>query len=96
MVCWLALAIPGREDGDPAVELFAGTVDGVIAPARRGTGGFGYDPIFELPDGRTSAELGQAEKDATSHRGRAVAAALPRLRELLAAHARMPAIAEDA
>ena len=96
MVCWLAVAIPGRDDGDPAVELFAGTVEGVIAPARRGTGGFGYDPIFELPDGRTNAELDQAEKDAISHRGRAVAAALPRLRELLAAHARMPAIAEDA
>jgi XTP/dITP diphosphohydrolase len=96
MVCWLAVAIPLPEGGDPSVELFAGTVEGVIAPARRGAGGFGFDPIFELPDGRTSAELDQAEKDAISHRGRAVAAALPRLRELVAAHARMPAKAEDA
>jgi XTP/dITP diphosphohydrolase len=96
MVCWLAVAAPAEGDADPHVELFAGIVEGVIAPARRGTGGFGYDPIFELPDGRTTAELDEAEKDAVSHRGRAVAAALPRLRELVAAHARMPAIAEDA
>jgi XTP/dITP diphosphohydrolase len=96
MVCWLAVAAPAEGDADPDVELFAGIVEGVIAPARRGSGGFGYDPIFELPDGRTTAELDEAEKDAVSHRGRAVAAALPRLRELVAAHARMPAIAEDA
>jgi XTP/dITP diphosphohydrolase len=96
MVCWLAVAAPGSEGGDPMVELFAGTLDGEIAPGRRGTGGFGYDPIFELPDGRTTAELPEAEKDRVSHRGRAVAAALPRLRELLERDARMPIRAEDA
>lgn len=50
-----------------------GTVEGRIAPAGRGEGGFGYDPVFE-PDGaggRTFAELDPAEKNALSHRGRA-------------------------
>jgi XTP/dITP diphosphohydrolase len=96
MVCWLAVAAPEGDGGDPGVDLFAGTVEGVIAPSRRGTGGFGYDPIFELPDGRTTGELPEAEKDRLSHRGRAVAAALPRLRELLERDARMPITAEDA
>jgi XTP/dITP diphosphohydrolase len=87
MICWLALAIPGTApDGtprSPRIELFSGVMDGVIAQARRGSGGFGYDPIFELPSGLTTAELAEGEKDAISHRGRAVAAALPRLRQLL-------------
>lgn len=50
-----------------------GAVDGHIAPAPRGTGGFGYDPVF-VPaegDGRTFAEMSPAEKHALSHRGRA-------------------------
>jgi XTP/dITP diphosphohydrolase len=58
-------------------------VDGAVAPEQRGSGGFGYDPIFLLPDGRTTAELPEREKDGLSHRGRAVAAAIPRLLELL-------------
>ena len=59
-----------------------GTVDGTIAPARSGDGGFGYDPVF-VPDGaggRTFAELTLLEKQAISHRGRAfraLAALLP-------------------
>jgi XTP/dITP diphosphohydrolase len=50
-----------------------GVVDGVIAPKRRGTGGFGYDPVFvpDGGDGRTFAELTPSEKNALSHRGRA-------------------------
>ncbi len=88
MLCWLALAVPGSgPDGtprDPRVELFSGVVEGTLATERRGAGGFGYDPIFLLPSGVTMAELPEAEKDAISHRGRAVAHALPRLRELLA------------
>lgn len=97
MVCWLALAAPDpRSAGRPSVELFEGVVEGRVATERRGAGGFGYDPIFELPDGRTTAELPDATKDAYSHRGRAVAAALPRLREHLTARARMPATVEDA
>jgi XTP/dITP diphosphohydrolase len=96
MVCWLALAVPAAAGEEPGVELYTGTVAGQITTARRGSGGFGYDPIFELPDGRTTAELTDAEKDRVSHRGRAVAAALPRLRELLEGDARMPGTAEDA
>jgi XTP/dITP diphosphohydrolase len=49
-----------------------GTCPGDIAPAPRGAGGFGYDPVF-VPDGdaRTMAEMSAQEKDAVSHRGRA-------------------------
>jgi XTP/dITP diphosphohydrolase len=58
---------------------------GSIVRAPRGDGGFGYDPVF-LPSGssRTAAELAPAEKDAQSHRGRALALLLPALRELAA------------
>lgn len=82
MVCALAVATSGEPD---AVELFTGVVDGEVAAAPRGAGGFGYDPIFLLPRGLTTAELPEGEKDALSHRGRAVAAATPRLLELLGA-----------
>jgi XTP/dITP diphosphohydrolase len=82
MVCWLALAIPGRDEAE--VELFSGTVDGTLALEPRGDGGFGYDPIFQLPSGETTAQLDAAEKDRISHRGRAVAAAAVRIRELAA------------
>ncbi len=56
---------------------------GSIARAPRGDGGFGYDPVF-VPNGeqRTAAELTPAEKDAVSHRGRALALLLPALRAL--------------
>ena len=83
MVCALAVAIPA--DPDPVVEVFTGVVEGRVASEKRGDGGFGYDPIFELSSGHTTAELAEAEKDRLSHRGKAVQAALPRLRELLAA-----------
>ena len=56
---------------------------GSIAREPRGRGGFGYDPVF-VPDGsdRTAAELTPEEKDAVSHRGRALALLVPALREL--------------
>lgn len=56
---------------------------GVIAREPRGEGGFGYDPVF-IPQGesRSAAELTAAEKDAVSHRGRALALLLPALRVL--------------
>jgi XTP/dITP diphosphohydrolase len=55
------------------IELAAhGVLEGRIAAAPRGTGGFGYDPVFEFPDGRTLAELAEAEKNALSHRARAM------------------------
>lgn len=62
--CAIALIDPdGRE------HLVEGTVEGRIAHEPRGTGGFGYDPIFELPDGRRMAELTPDEKNEISHRG---------------------------
>jgi XTP/dITP diphosphohydrolase len=82
MVCAIAIGIPAA-DG-PRVELFTGVVEGAVAGERRGSGGFGYDPIFLLPSGMTTAEMPEAEKDRISHRGRAVAAATPRLLTLLA------------
>lgn len=85
MVCWLALAVPDTGAEGPGVELFSGVMEGRLATERRGQGGFGYDPVFLLPSGRTTAELPAEEKDRISHRGRAVAAALPRLHVLLAA-----------
>ena len=51
----------------------AGSVAGSIALAERGSGGFGYDPIFEV-DGRTLSELGTAAKNTFSHRARALEA----------------------
>jgi XTP/dITP diphosphohydrolase len=62
---------------DGHVEVFVGQIDGTIAPTMRGTGGFGYDPIF-IPDGhaKTFAEMGAQEKIAISHRTRAVRAML--------------------
>jgi XTP/dITP diphosphohydrolase len=85
MVCWLALAEPAA--AGPSVELFSGVMEGSIATAARGSGGFGYDPIFELPSGLTTAELPEGEKDAVSHRGRAVAAAAEAIRARAAAPA---------
>jgi XTP/dITP diphosphohydrolase len=60
-----------------------GVWPGSIVREPRGDGGFGYDPVF-LPSGstRTAAELSPEEKDAVSHRGRALAALLPALRDL--------------
>lgn len=57
---------------------------GTIAREPRGGGGFGYDPVF-IPDGFdcTAAQLSPAEKDAVSHRGRALTLLLPALRELV-------------
>ncbi len=72
-VCVVALAVRGQ-----AVRSFRGEVEGELAEAPRGSGGFGYDPLFVLPElGLTFAELPAAEKRRWSHRARAVA----RLRE---------------
>lgn len=72
--CVLAVAAP-----DGRCVTAEGVCSGVIAYAPRGEGGFGYDPLFVLPDGRTMAELPVDEKNRISHRGRA----LCKLRELL-------------
>ena len=57
----------------PYGEVFStkGELHGKITREPRGTGGFGYDPVFELPDGRTVAELSPQEKNAISHRAKA-------------------------
>lgn len=64
-----------------------GVTEGVITRAARGEGGFGYDPLFqadEAPDGRTYAELTLPEKNAISHRGKALRAFAARFAEWLA------------
>ncbi|WP_020657354.1 RdgB/HAM1 family non-canonical purine NTP pyrophosphatase [Amycolatopsis benzoatilytica] len=77
-VCAAVLALPGGEE-----TVVRGEWRGVLVRERRGENGFGYDPIF-VPEGekRTSAELTAAEKDALSHRGKALRALVPALREL--------------
>ncbi|WP_293911797.1 RdgB/HAM1 family non-canonical purine NTP pyrophosphatase [Deinococcus sp.] len=64
----LVLAYP-----DGHIEEYRGEVEGKLLEGPRGVGGFGYDPLFELPDGRTLGELSVPEKRAVSHRGRAFA-----------------------
>jgi XTP/dITP diphosphohydrolase len=68
------------EDGETVVR---GEWPGVVATEPRGDGGFGYDPVF-VPAGspRSAAELTPEEKDAASHRGRALTQLLPALRVL--------------
>jgi XTP/dITP diphosphohydrolase len=67
------------QDGQP-LHTAEGTVEGLILEAPRGTGGFGYDPLFYLPElDRTMAELDLETKLTLSHRGRAIAALLPML-----------------
>jgi XTP/dITP diphosphohydrolase len=61
-----------------------GTVEGEILLAPRGSGGFGYDPLFYLPAlGKTMAELDSATRLELSHRGRTLRALLPRLAQYL-------------
>jgi XTP/dITP diphosphohydrolase len=67
-------------DGEP-LHTAEGSVEGLILEAPRGTGGFGYDPLFYLPElDRTMAEIDLETKLSLSHRGRAIAALLPMLR----------------
>ncbi|MGE5597455.1 MAG: RdgB/HAM1 family non-canonical purine NTP pyrophosphatase [Hyphomicrobiales bacterium] len=73
----VAVAHPG---GD--VHTFEATFEGRIGHEFRGERGFGYDPIFVTEDGRSAAELSDAEKDRVSHRGKAVRAAAAYLRSI--------------
>lgn len=72
--CILALTEPNQK-----TRFFEGRVDGKIIPKRRGSNGFGFDPIF-VPNGydKTFAEISASEKTKISHRGKAVAAFLQR------------------
>lgn len=76
----VALAVPGGQ-----VYVREGVLPGRIASAPRGASGFGYDPVLELADGRTVAELGE-EKQAISHRAQAVRAMIEVLNSLGAHH----------
>jgi len=60
-------------------------MDGRVIREARGSGGFGYDVVFEADDlpGRTTAELDPADKDAISHRGRALREIAPQIAVLL-------------
>jgi XTP/dITP diphosphohydrolase len=77
-VCAAVLALPDGREGSAE-----GTCEGSIALDQRGTGGFGYDPVFLLPDGRMMAELTTAQKAAISHRGRALRLLAPVMVRLL-------------
>lgn len=71
--CTVALASPNGE-----ISYTQGECQGEIIPKERGRNGFGYDPIFLIPElGRTMAELSLEEKNRISHRARAVRAAIP-------------------
>jgi XTP/dITP diphosphohydrolase len=67
----IAIAIPNSN-----IHLAVGICEGEVIPTERGTGGFGYDPIFLLPElGKTMAELSMDEKNRLSHRAKAVMSA---------------------
>jgi len=78
-VCAMALVWAGGET------VLRGVVEGVLADEPRGDHGFGYDPIFvPLGQARTTAEMSDEEKDAISHRGRALRAMIPHIEALAA------------
>ncbi|HEY70401.1 MAG TPA: RdgB/HAM1 family non-canonical purine NTP pyrophosphatase [Anaerolineae bacterium] len=79
----VALASPGGE-----IELAEGECLGEVIPEERGTGGFGYDPIFLLQErDQTMAELAMEEKNRLSHRAQSIRAILPVLRHQLGLNA---------
>lgn len=78
--CAAAVVLP-----DGTERVVEGAIDGTLIREPRGTNGFGYDPIF-IPVGetRTTGEMSAEDKDSISHRGRAMRALVPVLREILA------------
>ncbi len=76
--CTVAIATP-----DGRLHYAEGHCDGFVISEERGSGGFGYDPLFFMPEyGQTMAQLGEAVKNRVSHRARALQAALPILHRL--------------
>ncbi len=74
----IAIAIPDQD-----VQIVEGNCYGEIIPEERGTGGFGYDPIFLFPElHKTMAELEMEEKNRLSHRAKAVMNAIPILKKI--------------
>ncbi|HET7070981.1 MAG TPA: non-canonical purine NTP pyrophosphatase, partial [Nocardioides sp.] len=80
--CAIAFCAPGHE---PLV--VEGRMDGRVIHETRGSGGFGYDVLFEAVEfpGRTTAELDAVDKDAISHRGRALREIAPQIVRVLPA-----------
>lgn len=82
-VCVIALAMP-----EGAVYIAHGSVEGQILREPRGAGGFGYDPVFYIPEqGKTMAELPMAKKNEISHRARALKEAKRILKKIISNHA---------
>lgn len=78
-VCAIAAALP-----DGQILTVQGVIEGRIAYEPKGSNGFGFDPIFYLPEyGCTSAELSEEDKNAISHRGRALRAMKEKLKEVI-------------
>jgi XTP/dITP diphosphohydrolase len=74
----IAIAVPDQD-----VHIVEGNCYGEIIPEERGTGGFGYDPIFLFPElNKTMAELAMEEKNRLSHRAKAAINALPFLKRI--------------
>jgi XTP/dITP diphosphohydrolase len=82
------VAVIAVVDCDGSMSSSRGTCEGHIALAERGTGGFGYDSLFEVADGRTMAEVDPKEKNDLSHRGQAVRMAMPGIRAALSSATR--------
>ena len=75
-----AVIVYMRNAADPSPIICEGSWEGIIVLEAKGSGGFGYDPYFYLPDyGRTSAELSADEKNRISHRGQALRLLLEKL-----------------
>jgi XTP/dITP diphosphohydrolase len=75
-----------RSDRDPSPLVVQASWEGHIIDTPRGSGGFGYDPIFELETGLTAAELSPIEKNQCSHRGQALRLLVERLRNASIGH----------
>lgn len=77
-VCAMAMVYPGG-----STKTFEGKFEGFIGHEYKGTNGFGYDPIFFVPEfGKTSAEMLPEEKNAVSHRGKALKMVVEELKKL--------------
>lgn len=77
--CTVAIATP-----EGLLKFTEGTCEGEIIPEERGTGGFGYDPIFFMPElDLTLAQISREQKNTLSHRARAVTAAIPVLKRMM-------------
>ena len=77
--CALAVSRPGHD-----TVTFSGTVEGTILSGRKGGNGFGYDPIFYVPElGKTTAEMAPEEKNVISHRAKALQKLRENLKQLM-------------